>query len=369
MTAPTRSHLEDRLERLRKLEGLLARHVEDIHQVKSGIAELVQEWDAERSSDSPHPITADGPTAVLPQPPVAKAEQQTPRKEDEVATRTLIITPPTVHAGGLKMAATPRSPAGTQHSGSTHPKRRSWWKRFFTRYMKAEIDAAEQGHDLSMTGRAASQASIGILHPSIMIHPNSTFRNIWNAITNVNIFTFFFVLPVTLCFTEFNWLYPACLSIFCAVSLLGIAISCRTGFIHDGKLYMDSKTIFSKYAEKWLWFDLITAFPYFILYEWTFPSSTSLRWIALVNAMRLYKLITIKRPSWFDQFGKRLQNHYNWNSHFLRTFKVVFAMIMYWHWRSCLFDLSILATDDIANLDPAFQRYTLGFFYAGSEML
>ncbi|KAJ1561594.1 Potassium/sodium hyperpolarization-activated cyclic nucleotide-gated channel 4 [Nowakowskiella sp. JEL0078] len=216
-----------------------------------------------------------------------------------------------------------------------------------------------------------------ILLLDFSIHPNSTFRHVWNTIQNLAHFILFLALPVLVCYKEtMSYIYAFSIAMS-TVFFMSILIAMHTGYYRDGILIMNPAKIMRRYYNGWFIFDVITAMPFVFIVDSIVGSDETMRYqhrfICLLSGLRIIKLLMQKRPSWFESAFKKLHRTLGVNFYFLATLKVLGTMAVYWHWSACIMNWVNTITGDNEALsledDNAFHIYTIGFYNSAAEML
>jgi hypothetical protein len=169
-------------------------------------------------------------------------------------------------------------------------------------------------------GNSASESHLAInaiddrVSTTFVIHPESKFKRYWDLLEDFVIILQFFVIPVLLGFTEFREGLPIFQGITTGIFLFSMYISFRTGIIRNFVLLMDPDLIVDSYLKSWSFpFDIITTFPYVYVIDAVSPASSNellnhgLRFICVLNALRILKLANSKDVWWYSWFLNKLR--------------------------------------------------------------
>jgi hypothetical protein len=202
------------------------------------------------------------------------------------------------------------------------------------------------------------------------VHPYSVFMRGWTTFLLVTLVVQLVVMPLTLGFLEL-WIglryLTACLV---PVWIVATFVDSRTGVKvesggqvggssggnagHGGGggggvvkvgignaaggncISMDVHLMARRYFGKWFWFDLVVRFPYVFVIDACTDITTSptlnrqLRLICLLNIGAVLRLVNT-HENWSNDLARILRVRYNVNSNIVRTVKVLYFMILYWH--------------------------------------
>jgi hypothetical protein len=188
----------------------------------------------------------------------------------------------------------------------------------WTRFLRSNY--FRKGYKNDEDGNLASESLLAInaiddrVSTTFVIHPESKFKMTWDLIEGILIILQFLILPILLGFSEFRDGLPIFSGIMTCIFLISIFISLRTGVTRNLVLLMDIDLIVDSYLKSWnFFFDVITIFPYVYVIDAVVPASSNdmlnhgLRFICVLNSLRILKLSGNKEPWWYSWFLKKLR--------------------------------------------------------------
>ncbi|KAI8813156.1 hypothetical protein BJ742DRAFT_866062 [Cladochytrium replicatum] len=207
------------------------------------------------------------------------------------------------------------------------------------------------------------------------IHPNSLFRHIWNTVQNISHVLFFLVLPVTVGFKELMDLLPVFSVISGTIFGLSVVITSLTGYQKENMVIMDPKRILRRYVRGWFFFDLLTSIPWVFIVDAIVGPDKDARFtyrvVCFLVGLRFIKLVTQKRPTWFERIFRQMHRSLGMSFSFLETVKVLFVMALYWHWNGCFMNWlsSVIHLEEHGEPGELFAKYAFRLYNTAAEML
>lgn len=217
-----------------------------------------------------------------------------------------------------------------------------------------------------------------------VVHPDSPFRVYWDLCAIFLVVYTSMLLPYRIAFlTAFQvdgWFaFGIVEDLFFLVDLV---LNFRTGVYIDGVLVMHPDRIRHYYLRHMFIFDFVAALPVDYV-SLGFDSSgdddqahTLLRASRALRVLRLFKLVRLFRISRLFRYLSRYADQFN--SNYVRIFKMMFLLLLFSHWNACLLfvvssleefpDESWVAMNNLVGAD-AFTQYSNSLFNALSHML
>jgi hypothetical protein len=185
---------------------------------------------------------------------------------------------------------------------------------------------------------------------SFVLLPESNVKVLWDVLTSVLILYQTFMYPYFLAFNtvheDYYLLDLASTLVFC----LDILVNFNSAFYRRGVLIANRRAIALKYAQLWLWIDLVSTFPYNWVTEGSaaftqdsesegsasdnilYSSPTLFRMLRLTRIMSLLRIAKFRKK--LRDFEYFISN--NQLSSLLMTFELLLVMLAVSHWIACM---------------------------------
>ena len=174
----------------------------------------------------------------------------------------------------------------------------------------------------------------GQLSDIFLIHPESKFKQIWDALDFVFNVLQFFLLPLFVGYNELRGGLPILSGICASVFFISMMFTSRTGIFKEYTLIMDRNIIFDEYFQSGrMAIDFILLFPYVFVIDGCVSDlyfNTALRLICLINALRIIKIFFVTPPPWYKAVVKKIHMSFKINGNMIGIVKVLGFIIVYW---------------------------------------
>ncbi|KAJ3315142.1 hypothetical protein HDV04_004283 [Boothiomyces sp. JEL0838] len=181
------------------------------------------------------------------------------------------------------------------------------------------------------------------------------------------------LVPFTIAFPEVDLLKGIWIAVF-ITSVFEVLIKLQTCFYSDkGPETVPSAVFIHHLKNGNLIFDIICGLPWYIIAEYYGSTLLTVRLICLVHIFPVYRIFSANRPTWIGEKIQHLVRKYSINASSFQAGKILCAMILYWHWKSCIKVLldryqSVSYSMFLEN-DNFFSTYTLYFWSVAGEAL
>lgn len=179
----------------------------------------------------------------------------------------------------------------------------------------------------------------------IVIHPENLLIQLLNYTVSILIISQSFMLPYLY---SFEYVTTTTIYLNLIIDLIVIfsnIVNSMVGYYdNDGEIEMEFKAVFRKYIKEWLFFDLVTSFPYSVLIVLTYTgdprnlSIQSIMFVALLRVFRLFKIPSLinssKKLFLLEKIEEKISSETIYNiSAFLRL--IIFYLLA-GHFLTCL---------------------------------
>ncbi|MES1909051.1 MAG: hypothetical protein MHM6MM_001862 [Cercozoa sp. M6MM] len=204
-------------------------------------------------------------------------------------------------------------------------------------------------------------------HAPFIIWPDNKWRIRWDLFVALLVAYFAVITPVNMGFPDWEiealWLDMLLNAFF----ICDLVLQFFTAFRHtkgpnEGKLETSHLVIAKTYLKKWFWIDLVASVPIDLLFSaYLGESSSAANLNRLVRLLRGFKLIRVLRIS---RIFKRLMMGTRINPSVIRLFKLLFGLIVMWHWMACFYWMIAGNRAGESAWTPTTKANTFGEAYA-----
>jgi hypothetical protein len=208
------------------------------------------------------------------------------------------------------------------------------------------------------------------------LHPNMPISRIWNSIFQIAFLFVAILLPLPFGFQSLRGMLPG-LSIFVfLITFLDLLIKLQTGYAQFEEVEMEPAKLIRIYLRNGTFaFDFVTGFPWVFIIDaatsQSLATQDAARLFCLVHGLPFFKSLLSSRRSYVSEQITEYIRKYDINVSAVQAFKILFAIIFYWHWHSCSANY-IMRMGFVPNPYPElmnFGAYTLHFWTSATEML
>ncbi|KAJ3276216.1 hypothetical protein HDV01_005664 [Terramyces sp. JEL0728] len=144
------------------------------------------------------------------------------------------------------------------------------------------------------------------------------------------------LVPFTIAFPEVNMLLGISLTV-CIISTFEVLIKLQTCYYSEkGPETVPSKVFLHHLKNGNLIFDLICGLPWVFLVDMYENTNEAVRLICLVHIFPVYRIFSTNRPTWIGENILYIVRKYSINVSGFQAGKILCAMILYWHWKTCI---------------------------------
>ncbi|CAG9312111.1 unnamed protein product [Blepharisma stoltei] len=226
---------------------------------------------------------------------------------------------------------------------------------------------------------------------TFIFHPNHAFRVIWDLIILACLLYLVISIPVFIFFViqvEGDWIYVE--FVVQILFVMDIFVTVNTGYFYKGALVMIRTMMAKQYAERWLFLDLMSSFPWVwlltgsvfedqqISFSETKNSFSSIKLSRLVRFLKLLKVFKMEKIllDIDDYFKTQLA------SIWFLFIKLFSRVILIAHWAACLFFYVSLTNmtkrnqnwlidfqEDVESGIPKMEFYVTSMYWAITTMV
>ncbi|KAJ3043070.1 hypothetical protein HDV00_005978 [Rhizophlyctis rosea] len=245
-----------------------------------------------------------------------------------------------------------------------------WYRRFYRRFF-----IQEAGHHAPRSiGLSILDLSSRHRQYARMTHPHSLFRQLWNAAITILTCIAFVTIPLFIGFEELSHGLKPLSLILTVFYILTIITNFRTGYFDDQHVVMEPHLVARRYMRGGtFFFDIVTSIPWIYIVD-AFTKErvvVEAKWrtLCLINALWAVKLLLEKGPGLFSITKKYANMRYSLHSALFDSLWVFGAIVLYWHWSACIENwIDVIENSEHLETEGGFERYTIAFFNAASEM-
>lgn len=191
--------------------------------------------------------------------------------------------------------------------------------------------------------------------PGLVIHPEKSFRNIWDLVICVILLYTATIMPFTTAFIETGamdkWFFiEISIDSFFFVDLL---LNLNTAYYEkDGELVVKRGKIWWRYLRTWMVIDLVSCFPFGYIGD-NNPQSNYGSLLKILRLPRFYKLFRLARIAKMfkhfknTSFFEKIQEFFQFNQSMMRMASSLIAILLFIHIVSCFwYYLSVIQNND-----------------------
>ncbi|CAD8197993.1 unnamed protein product [Paramecium pentaurelia] len=200
---------------------------------------------------------------------------------------------------------------------------------------------------------------------------------IWNIYIMILIFSQMLLIPLVLSFdinnegvSIYDWVVNGCFYI-------DILLQFNTAIYIDGNLVQDRIVIVKEYLKLWFWIDLISSFPYDIIFDSPEMQSKAqviklLRFIKFIKVIRLLRALKLKKIfGRIEEYISVMESLFQ----FTQMLKLIILILCIAHWCACVWNLFIDGED--SNWAAKYQiknedwtvKYMTSIYYSMTTMI
>jgi CRP-like cAMP-binding protein len=183
-----------------------------------------------------------------------------------------------------------------------------------------------QSHD----PRNATDAPRGIFMP------DAPYRLKWDFMMILLVFYYALAIPVQMAFINEDADLPTTIFEIVATVIFcfDMWVNTRTAFKEDGILQIDPKVIRNAYFQSWFVVDLVSCLPIELASGSSEGGSSTFKVNKLLRLLRVFKLFRVFRLA---RILQRVEEVTKFNPSILRLVRLLFFMVLVWHWIACLY--------------------------------